>query len=198
MKQSIRLSAACAIGLLAIAQNSIASPGPRAGMVVGGGISLLEMGAPFPKAASTRTLGSRATATPSATVYGGFELAAQATVYILVRGNSLGTLGVTQAFLDAPRVRIYNAQGADLIFDQGGRGGFNYCLASQASQLPVRNYYAQVRGQPASEFDGCFAGTFPAGGYSFTVTPSIAGVTTGTENSVPSSGEILFEITLGP
>ena len=57
------------------------------------------------KAASTRTLGARATASPSATVFGGFELAQSTVVYVLVRGNSLGSLGVTNNFLDRPRLR---------------------------------------------------------------------------------------------
>lgn len=143
------------------------------------------------KAASTRTLGSRATVTPSLTVYGGFELAAPATVYILVRGNSLGTLGVTQSFLDRPRVRIYNAAGQDLIIDNAGRPGFNFCTAS--TDQAVITFYNN-RGQPASTNDACLAADFSAGAFTFSVTPTALSGTT----SSPSSGEILFEVTLGP
>jgi hypothetical protein len=143
------------------------------------------------KAASTRTLGSRATVTPSITMYGGFELAAPATVYILVRGNSLGTLGITQGFLDRPRVRIYNAAGQDLVTDNAGRPGFNFCTASTDQE--VINFYNN-RGQPASANDACIAADFSAGAFTFTVTPSTAGGIT----SSPSSGEVLFEVTLGP
>ena len=196
MKTVTSLAAACAVCITAISPLCAASPGAPAS--VHPSIKLIDPNTPVPKAASARSIASRATATTSATVFGGFEIATSATVYILVRGNSLGTLGVTQGFLDAPRVRLYNQAGGDLIFDQGGRAGFNYCLSSESAQTPVVNYYANVRGAPVSSFDGCFAGVFPAGAYTFTVTPSIAGVTTGTENSVPTFGEILFEVTLGP
>jgi len=143
------------------------------------------------KAASARTLGSRATVTPSVTMYGGFELAAPATVYILVRGNSLGTLGITQGFLDRPRVRIYNAAGQDLVTDNAGRPGFNFCTGT--TDQAVITYYNN-RGAPASANDACIAADFGAGAFTFTVTPSTAGGIT----SSPSSGEVLFEITLGP
>ena len=53
-------------------------------------------------------------------ISGGFQLASSTTVYILVRGNSLSTLGVTSNYLDAPRVRLFNQAGQDLIFDNGG------------------------------------------------------------------------------
>jgi len=150
------------------------------------------------KAASTRSVGSRATVTTSLTVYGGFELASAARVYILVRGNSLGSLGVTQSFLDAPRVRLYNSLGQDLIVDGNNRPGFSGCLSSQETAALVVTYYASVRGQPAQGRDTCVAVDAPAGGYSFSVTPSIPGVTTTATQSTPSSGEILFEVTLGP
>jgi hypothetical protein len=146
----------------------------------------------------TKTLGSRATVSSSATHYGGFELASAANVYILVRGNSLGTLGVTQGYLDAPRVRIYNAQGQDMVMDTGGRAGFNTCLSSNSASAPVANYYQSVRGQAAHARDACIAQTLPPGAYTFSVTPSIPGVTTGSTQSAPQSGEVLFEVTLGP
>jgi hypothetical protein len=146
--------------------------------------------------ASTKTLGSRATVSPTATLFGGFELAESSLVYILVRGNSLGTLGVTQGFLDAPRVRLYNAQGQDIVLEQGGRAGFNGCSASSASAAPVVTFY-QTRGIPASDRDACIAQTLAPGAYTFTVTPSLPGVTTDAAVSTPSTGEVLFEVSLG-
>ena len=142
-------------------------------------------------APAVRTLGSRGTVTPSATLYGGFQLSAAATVYILVRGNSLGTLGVTQSYLDAPRVRLYNGQGQDLLSDING-AGFNGCTNTSTSGGPVVTYYTSVRGQPPHARDGCTAQDLAAGVYTFSVTPSSTGVT-----STPSSGEVLFEVTLG-
>ena len=150
------------------------------------------------KAASTQTLGSRSTVTPSATSFGGFEIRAAADVYILVRGNSLGTLGVTQAFLDAPRTRLFDAQAHDLVFDTAGGGGFNGCVTGSVFTDPVVNFYANTRGQPAGARDACVAVHLQAGVYTFSVTPSIPGVTTSTGTSSPSSGEVLFEVTLNP
>jgi len=136
----------------------------------------------------SKPLGSRATVTPNATLFGGFEISAQSTVYILVRGNSLGTLGVTQAFLDSPLVRLYDSAGHDLI-STNGSPGFTGCSANANNGGPVVSYYTNTRGQPANARDGCTAQTLPAGAYTFTVTPS--------SGSSPTSGEILFEVTLG-
>ncbi len=109
-------------------------------------------------------------------------------------GNSLGSLGITQAYLDAPRVRLYNAQGTDLV-TQGGLNGFNSCLTTNTTtDLPIINYYAQTRGAPVSSRDSCYAVTLNAGAYTFTVTPSISGVTSNNAVSVPTSGEVLFEV----
>lgn len=193
------LSAVCAVGFFAVAQQGLASPsGQATKQFVDGSIRMVQTGASLPKAASAQTLGSRARATSIDTVYGGFELANTTTVYILVRGNSLGTLGVTQDYLDAPRVRLYNAQGQDLINDEG-RPGFNFCLnSSTTTDLPVINYYQNVRGQPVHPRDACFAAVFTAGAYTFSVTPSIPGVTTDSTSSSPPSGELLFEVTLNP
>ena len=152
---------------------------------------------PPPGGASAKTLGSRATVSPTATLYGGFELSNSALVYILVRGNSLGTLGVTQGFLDAPRVRIYNSQGQDIVSDQGVMAGFNGCSTSSTSATPVVNYYQNVRGQPAHVRDACIAQTLAPGPYTFSVTPSTPGVTTDSMASTPNVGEVLFEVTLG-
>jgi hypothetical protein len=136
----------------------------------------------------SKTLGSRGTVNPTATLFGGFEISQDSTVFILVRGNSLGTLGVTQSFLDAPLVRLFDGQGHDLI-GPSTAPGFTGCSASANSGAAVVNYYANVRHQAAHERDGCTAQTLPAGVYTFTVTPSTL--------STPTSGEILFEVTLG-
>ena len=139
----------------------------------------------------TKSLGSRATASPSQTVFGAFELAAASTVYILVRGNSLGTLGVTQTFLDSPRVRLFNSQGQDLIMD-GAVPGFTGCSAANAGSAVV-NYYTNVRGQAPHARDGCTSQSLAAGVYTFSVAPSTSGTI-----SSPATGEILFEVTLNP
>jgi hypothetical protein len=149
------------------------------------------------KATSTQTLGSRATVNANATAFGGFEIRSTANVYVLVRGNSLGTLGVTQGFLDYPRVRLYNAAGADLVTDGTGRVGFNSCLSALPLQEPVVSFYANVRHQAVHDHDSCVALNMPAGVYTFSVTPSFAGVNSPL-SSAPSAGEMLFEVTLSP
>ena len=150
------------------------------------------VGTPAAGGGSTaKTLGSRATASPSATLFGGFELAASSTVYVLVRGNSLGTLGVTQNFLDAPRVRLFNSQGQDLLTD-GGVAGFTGCSSNANAGGAVVTYYTGTRGQPPSGRDACTAQALAAGVYTFTVTPSMTGMV-----SSPTTGETLFEVTLG-
>jgi hypothetical protein len=140
----------------------------------------------------TKTLGSRATVTPGATLFGGFEMAVSASVYVLVRGNSLGTLGVTQGFLDSPRVRLFDSQGRDLVTDNLGAPGLTGCTALNSAGLVV-GYYTSVRNQAPHARDGCTAQTLPAGVYTFAVTPSTSGAV-----SNPASGEVLFEVTLGP
>ena len=150
-----------------------------------------------PKSASAQTLGARGNVTTTATLFGGFELTNQTTVYIAVRGNSLGTLGVTQNYLDYPRVRLYNSAGADLISDVSNRPGFNSCIASVPAQAPVISYYTTVRGQALHADDGCVGLIMPAGVYTFTVDVSQAGVNSG-GSSVPLFGEVLFEVTLNP
>lgn len=201
MKRITRLSAACVVGAITISQLCAASPLAEAAKEPGAfddSVRTLEKGAPIAKSASAQTLGSRATVTSSATLYGGFEISNTAVVYILVRGNSLGTLGVTQNYLDLPRVRIYNAQGQDLVFAQNGSVGFNFCLSTNTVNQPVYDYYRIFRGGAPHGSDACYAATFAAGVYTFSVTPSIPGVTTTSTTSIPSFGEVLFEITLGP
>jgi hypothetical protein len=201
MKAINRITAVCALGFLAISQHAAASPPGEsaAGFAFPDGSSrMFENVTPVPKSALAQTLGSRATATSTATVYGGFELRSTTLVYILVRGNSLGTLGITQSYLDAPRVRVYDSQQRDIAFDNNGNPGFNLCLTSSTVTAPVRSFYSSVRGVPAVDRDSCITGTLDAGSYSFSVTPSIPGVTTVTTLSIPAAGEILFEVTLNP
>jgi hypothetical protein len=160
----------------------------------------LKFDAAVPKSAFASTVASRAYSSASNTVYGGFELASSSTVYILVRGNSLGSLGITNGYLDAPHVRLFNSAGQDLI-SQNGFVGFNDCSASNTStDLPVINYYAG-RGIPVNSRDTCLATFANAGSYTFTVTPSFLNVNSSLRasgNSGPSNGEILFEVKLGP
>jgi hypothetical protein len=137
---------------------------------------------------TAKSLAFRGTVSPAKTMYGGFELAEPATIYVLVRGNSLGTLGVTQAFLDAPRVRLYDAQGHDIITDPDG-AGFNGCASTISSAGPVVTYYQNTRGQPVHARDSCTAQALPAGAYTFSVTPAAS--------SAPNAGEVLFELVLG-
>jgi hypothetical protein len=120
MRKARRLSCAIAVVLAAAAFPAAADFLLPAHSIVAPQQPALVTGA---KAVSTQTLGSRGTVTPSATLFGGFEIKAQADVYILVRGNSLGTLGVTQAFLDAPRVRLFTGAGQDIVIDSFGRAG---------------------------------------------------------------------------
>ena len=126
---------------------------------------------------------------PAVTLFGGFELASSSVVFILVRGNSLGTLGITQSFLDSPRVRLFNGQGQEVLFT----GGFTGCSSSANSGGPVVTYYTTVRGEPPNARDACTSQALAAGVYTFTVTPSTTGAI-----SAPNSGEILFEVTLSP
>jgi len=188
-RRADRLCAACAAGFLAFAPFCAASPQAESEK----GARAFQHPADVANAAGAQVLGSRSTVTTSATLYGGFQLTTSADVYILVRGNSLGTLGITQNYLDAPRVRLYDGQGLDLIFDNTGAAGFNFCLASGTGSTfsaPVRSYYALVRGEAAHDRDTCTSHSFAAGVYTFSVTPSSI--------SVPTFGEVLFEVTLNP
>lgn len=201
MRGATRLSAACALGFLVVSQHGAATPsgeGAAGFGVLDDSVQMSEKASPIPKSAVAQTLGARATVTSSSTLFGGFEIRSTALVYFLIRGNSLGTLGITQAYLDAPRVRIYNAQGQDIALDVLGNVGFNACLSSNTFAAPVRNFYALIRGQPPADRDSCNSGTLSPGVYTFSVTPSIPGVTTVTTTSIPPFGEVLFEVTLNP
>ena len=196
MGKASRLSCAVAVVFAAASLPALADP------IFGIPASVLSPHQPAlvlgAKSVSTQTLGSRATVTTTATAFGGFEIKSAADVYILVRGNSLGTLGVTQAFLDAPRVRLFTGAGQDILVDTFGRAGFGGCSGGSVFTDPVINFYANVRHQAAHLRDGCVAVHLAAGVYTFSVTPSIPGVTTNVDQSNPSSGEMLFEVTLAP
>lgn len=152
------------------------------------------------KSASVQTLASRGIASIATPMYGGFSLANSSTVYLLVRGPSLRTLGVTQNALDAPWVRLFNASGADIVTTGGTTVGFSSCDASASTDAPVVNYYQTVRNAPVNARDSCIALSLPAGTYTFSVVASVPGSTSpsGGIVSFPSNGEILFEVTLGP
>lgn len=191
-----RFAAVCAAGLFAICSQSQAIGSAETGKLVA---IPAGSGAAVEKSTSAESLASRATVSGAATVYGGFAIASTATVYILVRGPSLRTLNVTQNALDAPWVRLYNSAGTDLV-TTGTTVGFATCLSTAATDTPVVNHYQVTRNAPVQPRDACIAATLPAGAYTFTVTPSVPGFTSppGGVSSVPSSGEILFEVTLGP
>jgi hypothetical protein len=192
-----RPAAAFAACLLVLSLPAAAQRSASAPVWFGPGMTQINEAFGVPKSASAQTLGARGTVTTTAKLFGGFELSNQTTVYIAVRGNSLGTLGITQGYLDYPRVRVYNGAGTDLITDVSGRPGFNSCIASVAAQAPVISFYANVRQQALHVDDGCVGLIMPAGVYTFSVEASQAGVNSGA-SSVPLFGEVLFEVTLNP
>jgi hypothetical protein len=185
---------ALAAGLMmagSVAANSLAGD-PR-------DYGLLSKGEPgyffTPLSASANTVASRGFVSRTQPLYGGFSLAAASTVYILVRGNSMNTLGITSNYLDQPRVRLFDQANSDLINVSGSSfPGANGC---SGANLTVATYY-QNRGIPTATGDFCVVATLSAGAYTFTVNSSAAGVNTNGTNSSPSSGEVLFEVTLGP
>ena len=141
-------------------------------------INAVQLKAAIEKAASTSSVASRGTVLSNITLYGGFEPAVPVAAIIAVRGPSLGTLGVTQSYLDSPQVCVY-AGSTQILCG-------NSCAASALQ--PIRDYYTNVRGAPLSTRDACGAFLLPAGAYTFTITPS----------SISSrTGEVLFEVTLG-
>lgn len=189
MKKRLIAMLCCAASSITHATEMFVSP-----TLVGKATELAGQSAP--KSASTSTLGARATVTTTAVAYGGFELSSPATVYILVRGNSLGTLGITQDYLDLPRVRVFSAGGQDLYM-QGGFPGFGGCASTDPKAAPVISYY-QSLGIPVSERDACLADTFQAGVYTFTVRPSQESVNSPDGDVSHQVGEMLFEVKLGP
>lgn len=148
--------------------------------------------APFElNALTTQTLGSRGVVSSTITLSGGFEIRTSGTVYLLVRGNSLRNLGITQNILDLPRVQLFDAQGRGIVLTNGLNlgSGFGQCLTG-TSDDNVINFYRNVRGVPVDARDACLAINLLGGTYTFAITPS--------SSSFPSSGEVLFEVTLGP
>lgn len=193
----MKITSAIAVGISALSLPCLAASSAvqQAAAALEGTSVRLAGTSPTPKAASAQSLGSRATTTETAALYGSFALTAVTNVYILVRGNSLGTLGVTQDYLDLPRVRLFNQQGQDLVTDGQGIAGFNFCDGSNATlQQPVINYYQNVRAAPVHADDACIAAQFQPGVYTFQVLPTTGRAT----NSVPPSGEVLFEVTFNP
>jgi len=161
-----------------------ASSAPNAGEVLFETI----LGGGSGKGAAMKTLGARGTVTPTAPIYGGFEILQTTKLYIIARGNSLGPLGVTQSFLDGPRVRLFDAQGNDLV-TEGGVPGFRFCQPSNPRAQAVRTYYELIRGQVADPRDACAVQTLPAGAYTFSVA---------SEPGTSNSGQVLFEVVLAP
>jgi len=195
--------AACAVGMFAICGEGRASGQFNVPVETGKLMSASGISEPVTAmAASAQSIASRATVSgASQKVYGGFQLTNSTTVYILVRGNSLKTLGIIPSPLDAPWVRVYNRSNRDLINTNDTiPGSFGCSSSNAATDQPVIDYYRFTRGAPVDSRDFCLAAVFPAGVYTFDVTASVPGVTSGGTgwSSSPSSGEILFEVTLGP
>jgi hypothetical protein len=175
------LPAALALALIPLGSGAEVTGnwGHLAGDGPGFGIGAEAVKALVEKAASASTVASRGTVTSAITLYGGYEPAVSYSAIIVVRGPSLGTLGITQAYLDSPGVCIY-AGSTQIVCG-------NSCAASALQ--PIRDYYTNVRGAPLSTRDTCAVITGPAGAYTFTVNPSTISTRT---------GEVLFEVTLGP
>ena len=132
------------------------------------------------------TMGSRGTVTPTATMYGGFTISQTTNVIIVVRGQSLVTLGATSNGLTNPSLRLYNSIGQDLLTNTTGGNFVNVCPATQTTAI----YYLTRRGQALDATDSCINPRVLApGSYTFSITPSPNGDT---------SGEVLFEATFNP
>lgn len=126
---------------------------------------------------------SRATVTPSLSVYGAFVLADPAKLFIAVRGPSLGVLGVSPNPHPHPYLNLFTGSG-QLVASS------NQCAGATADNAAVVAFYRDVRQQALSTNDACLGyvtSTLPAGIYTFYIVP---------DPSVPSSsGEVLFEVT---
>ena len=134
-----------------------------------------------------KTIGSRATVAAGKTMYGGFTLQQQGTVFLAVRGPSLATLGVTTDALGRPALRLFDAAGADLLQNASGGVAVGGCSATNQTAI----YYATTRGQALDANDACTTPrTLQAGVYTFTINPSSNASAPG-----PKSGEVLFEVT---
>lgn len=134
--------------------------------------------------AQVGTIGSRGTVSGSAPMFGGFALKESSVVMIAVRGASLQSLGLTQNPLNSPKLRIYDATNADLVFT-GNVAGVTNCAPTN----PTAAYYQNVRHQPLNRFDTCALPLMlGAGVYTFSISPG----------SADTNGEVLFEVTLNP
>ena len=181
------ISKACAVGFVFCCGAGYASDQPGQNSIKQSGVA--------------QTLGARGFVDRNETLFGGFELVSSTVVYALVRGPSLLTLAGIAGYLDLPRVRFFDSARRDIITGLA-QPGTDACQTgtdnTSTNKSFVVNYYQNVRGAPVNVRDTCFAFTLAPGAYTFTVTPSIPGLTSSTATSSPSSGQVLFEVTLGP
>jgi hypothetical protein len=154
---------------------------PDASTPTGSGEVLFET-TPTGAGAAVTQFASRATLTPSGTVYGAFALVNPSNLYIAVRGPSLGTLGVSANPHPHPKLNLFNASGTLLVSN-------NVCVGTSSEAAAVLSYY-QSRSQPLNANDPCVGystNTLAAGVYTFQIVPDPTAPT--------SSGEVLFETT---
>lgn len=126
---------------------------------------------------------SRATVTPSQSVYGAFVLADPAKLFIAVRGPSLGVLGVSPNPHPHPYLNLFTGSG-QLVASS------NQCAGATADNAAVVAFYRDVRQQALSTNDACLGyvtSALPAGIYTFYIVPD--------PSVSSSSGEVLFEVT---
>jgi len=137
----------------------------------------------LPTDARLGSIGTRATVAAGALVYGGFTIsglaATKQNVFIVVRGPSLQTLGVTQDPLDLPGLRVFDAAGNDVLNNAAGGHGVTTCAAAH----PVATLYRTTR-QALDANDSCVSVSLGGGTYTFTIEPTAA----------DTSGEVLFEV----
>jgi len=142
----------------------------------------------LPTDARLATIGTRATVAAGALVYGGFTVSGLATtkqnVFIVVRGPSLQTLGVTQDPLDLPGLRVFDATGTDVLNNVSGGHGVTTCPAAH----PVATFYRVTRGQALGANDTCVSVSLGGGVYTFTIEPTAA----------DTAGQVLFEVLYNP
>jgi len=141
-----------------------------------------------PTDARLATIGTRATVGAGSLVFGGFTVSGspsvRQTVYIVVRGPSLQTLGITQNPLDLPGLRVFDSLGADVLTNVNGGHGVTTCPASHT----VATFYRTVRGQELGANDTCVSVSLGGGVYTFTIEPM----------SADTAGEVLFEVLYNP
>lgn len=142
----------------------------------------------LPTDAKLATIGTRATVGAGSLVFGGFTVSGspsvKQTVYIVVRGPSLQTLGITQNPLELPGLRVFDSTGADVLTNVNGGHGVTTCPASHV----VATFYRTVRGQELGANDTCVSVSLGGGVYTFTIEPM----------SADTAGEVLFEVLYNP